>query len=201
VLPDHQPLGAEVARRLDRFVQRGGTMVATGRVGFRDGEYESRNALALECLGIERVRTVRADMRGSYLEIDERDGFGRLERTDLVYLDGPYVEADYRTETRRRMRLVPPSPFGPPERCYYETVTKKPGFTVHTHGKGRAVYVPWLCGALLPNDGEPSAVISLASGRECPWSWSGGQLTIRVPELRLFEALKIARRADPRSGG
>jgi Hypothetical glycosyl hydrolase 6/Beta-galactosidase trimerisation domain len=275
VLPDHQPLGAEVVRRLDRFVQRGGTMVATGRVGFRDGEYESRNALALECLGIERVRTVRADMRGSYLEIDERDGFGRLERTDLVYLGGPYVEADYRTETRRRMRLVPPSPFGPPERCYYETVTKKPGFTVHTHGKGRAVYVPWLCGALfyrhghpntsdfaadvlehhaglaplrgylspmvevtlferanrsyqllhlvngsghfgvsyfapvpmrdlevtVPYDGEPSAVISLASGRECPWSWSGGQLTIRVPELRLFEALKIARRADPRSGG
>src|SRR6266536_16030 len=275
VLPDHQPLGAEVARRLDRFVQRGGTMVATGRVGFRDGEYESRDALALECLGIERVRTVRADMRGSYLEIDERDGFGRLGRPDLVYLDGPYVEADYRTETRRRMRLVPPSPFGPPERCYYETVTKEPGFTVHTHGKGRAVYVPWLCGALfyrhghpntsdfaadvlehhaglaplrgylspmvevtlferanrsyqllhlvngsghfgvsyfapvpmrdlevtVPYDGEPSAVISLASDRECRWSWSGGQLTIRVSELRLFEALKIARRADPRSGG
>jgi len=53
----------------------------------------------------------------------------------------------------------------------------------------------------VPYDGEPSAVTGLASDRECPWSWSGGQLTIRVPELRLFEALKIARRADPRSGG
>ena len=47
----------------------------------------------------------------------------------------------------------------------------------------------------MPYDGEPTAVIGLASGRECPWSWGGGQLTIRVPELRLFEALKIARRA------
>src|SRR5262249_61255591 len=140
-------------------------------------------------------------------------------------------------------------------------------FTVHDHGKGRAVDVPWLCGALfyrhghpntsdfaadvlehqaglapltgslspmveatlferadrsyqllhlvnasghfgvsyfapvpmrdlevtVPCDGEPSAVIGLASRRECPWSWNAGRLTIRLPELRLFEALKIVR--------
>ncbi len=265
VLPDYQPLSPEQAERIDRFVRRGGALVATGRAGFRDGELEPRDVPALECLGIERVRAVHPDMRGSYFEVGERDGFGRLELTDLVFVDGPYVEADYDASTRRRMRLVPPSPFGPPERCSYDTVTDDPALTVHPFGEGRAVYAPWLCGTLfhrhgqpntaafaadvlehhagiaplggnlspmvevtlferidrsygllhlvngsglfdnssfgpiemrdlevtIPFDGEPSRITGLVGGRECAWTASDGHLTIRVPELGLFEALEI----------
>ena len=35
VLPDHQPIGDDDAGRLDRFVEDGGTLVATGRTGSR----------------------------------------------------------------------------------------------------------------------------------------------------------------------
>jgi Hypothetical glycosyl hydrolase 6/Beta-galactosidase trimerisation domain len=265
VLPGYEPLSDEQAGRIDRFVRQGGALVATGRAGFRDGELEARSVPALECLGIERVRAVHTDMRGSYFEVGERDGFGRLELTDLVFLDGPYVEAEYDASTRRRMRLVPPSPFGPPERCSYETVTDDPALTVHPFGEGRAVYVPWLCGTLfhrhgepntaafaadvlehhaglsplggnlspmvevtlfekidrsyrllhlingsgrfdtssfapvpmrdlevtIPFDGEPSRITGLVSARECAWTASDAHLTIRVPELGLFEALEI----------
>jgi hypothetical protein len=275
VLPDYQSLDDEHAGRIDSFVRRGGTLVATGRTGFRDAEYEPRSVPALDCLGIDAVRGVRADMHGSYFEIGERDGFGRLESADLVYLDGPYVDAEYRSGTRRRMRLVPPSPFGPPERCYYQTITEEPGLIVHPYGDGRVAYVPWSCGALfyrqghpntsafaadvlehhaelaplggnlppmveatlfertdgsfrllqlvngsghfglsyfaplpiadlevrLPSQGEPSSVTSLTSGQECAWSVAGPWLTVRVPTLKLLEAVKISRRRPDQQEG
>ncbi len=275
VLPDYQPLGTDTARLIDRFVERGGTLVATGRAAFRDGEYEPRHAPALDCLGIESVRAVRTETRGSYLEIDDHDGFGRLEDTDLVYLDGPYVDAVYRSDAWRRMRLIPPSPFGPPERCYYETVTDEPGLAVRAYGEGRSVYVPWLCGSLfyrhghpntsefaadvlesvaglaplggnlspmvqatlferadgavhllhlingsghfgvsflapvpmrdldvtIPFEGEPAEVVGLVSGVDCSWSSSRGRLTIRVPHLGLFEAVRITGRPHDETDG
>jgi len=45
---------------------------------------------------------------------------------------------------------------------------------------------------VLPLRTDPAAVTGLVSGRPCEWSSSGGQLSIRVPELGLFEALKIS---------
>jgi Hypothetical glycosyl hydrolase 6/Beta-galactosidase trimerisation domain len=268
VLPDHQAVSDEQAGRIDDFVRRGGVVVATGRTGFRDHEFEPRDRLALECLGIERVRAVRPDMRGSYFEVGERDGFPRLERTELVFLDGPYVDAEYRANATRRMRLVPPTPFGPPERVSYETVTDDPGMVVGAFGRGRVVYVPWLCGTLVHRHGhpntvafaadvlehqagveplggslppmvevtlldrrngsasllhlinhsgragnryvapipirdldivvpvgtEPAAVTGLVGGHPCEWSASEGRLSIRVPELGLFQALRIEHR-------
>lgn len=188
VLPDYQPLDDELAGRIDSFVRRGGTLVATGRVGFRDAEYEPRSAPALDCLGIEGVRNVRIDMRGSYFEIGERDGFGRLASVDLVYLDGLYVEADYRSGTRSRMRLVPPSPFGPPERCYYQVVTEEPGMIVHRYGQGRAAYVPWLCGALFYRQGHPNSSLFAADVLEhhAELAPLGGNIPPMV-EATLFE--------------
>jgi hypothetical protein len=268
VLPDHQAVSDEHARRIDDFVRRGGVLVATGRSGLRDHEFEPRDRPALECLGVERVRAVRPDMRGAYFEVGDRDGFPRLERTDLVFLDGPYVDAEYLAEATQRMGLVPQSPFGPPERVSYETVTDDPGLVVRAFGRGRVVYAPWLPGALVhrhghPNtvafaadvlehhagleplgrdlppmveatllekrDGsasllhlinhsgragnryvapiairdlqvvvplgtEPAAVTGLVGGHPSEWSASGGRLSIRVPELGLFEALRIEHR-------
>jgi putative glycosyl hydrolase-like family 6 (GHL6) protein/glycosyl hydrolase family 42 (putative beta-galactosidase) len=265
VLPDHQALSAEQARAIDAFVRRGGTLLATGRTGFRDEEYELRDRPALECLGIERVRVVRRQMRGAYFELGDRDGFPRLEHTDLVFLDGPYVEAEYRETALPRLRLVPPGPFGPPERVVLGTATDDPGLLVHTFGHGRVVFVPWLPGSLVHRHGQPNSaafaadvlehhagieplggtlpsmveatllertdrsarllhlinhsghfgatylapitlrdlevvlpieaeakdVTGLVAGHAYSWSADGGHLSIRVPELGLFEALRI----------
>ncbi len=265
VVPGLEPIGNELARRLDRFVERGGTLVVSGLAGLRDEEYEPRPAPPFACLGIERVRGVRADTRGSYFRIDERDGFDRLADTDLLYLDGPYVDAGYSSDVRRRLSLIPPGPFGPPERVVLEEPTGEPAMTTLASGGGTAIYLPWRCGALverdghpntsdfladvlehhagldplggnlspmvevtlferpdgalllhlvnlsghfgqrevaplairdaeivLPVEGEPASVEALV-GDGCAWSVVDGRLTVRVPELGLFEGLVIAR--------
>jgi hypothetical protein len=45
----------------------------------------------------------------------------------------------------------------------------------------------------IPFDGEPSAITCLVSGRRCEWSSRADRLTVQVPELGTFEAVKISR--------
>jgi hypothetical protein len=266
VLPDHQPISDDVAQCLDSFVAAGGTLLVTGRTGIRTEELEPRDAPALASLGIQRISEIRASVRGAYLEIDDRRGFPRLIDTDLVFLDGAYVDAEYAAEAQPRLRLIPPSPFGPPERCVLPEPTGDPGLVTHPFGDGRVVYLPWSCGALverhglantssfladvlqhhggleplggnlsamveatlfernggavhllhlvngsghrgtscvepvtmhgvevtIPYEGEPSSVVGLVAERELAWRGEDGMLAMHVPELRLFEAIRIA---------
>ncbi|MEZ4639306.1 MAG: hypothetical protein R2873_04455 [Caldilineaceae bacterium] len=146
----------ELARRIDDFVADGGVLIASGQSSFRDENFDPRRAPALASLGIERVDNVRKEMTSSYFKFDSKDDFPRFADTDLLYLYGPYVYATYTADTQQRLKLIPPHNFGPPERCYYEQVTDHPGFTVHAHGDGRAIYLPWLPGALFHRQGYPN---------------------------------------------
>ncbi|HET9724486.1 MAG TPA: beta-galactosidase trimerization domain-containing protein, partial [Actinomycetota bacterium] len=265
VIPGLELIGDEVARRLDAWVERGGTLVVSGLAGLRDDEYEPRDTPPFACLGVERVREVRSDLRGASFRIDDHDGFDRLTDTDLLYLDGTYVDAEYRWDMRRHLRLIPPGPFGPPERLVLEEPTGEPAMTTRAFGEGRAIFLPWRCGALVERDGHPNTSEFLADvlehhaeleplggnlspmvevtlfehpggdllmhlvnlsghfgqrevapipirdaevvlpfegeptsvkvliGSGCAWSAADGRLTVRVPELGLFEALAIAR--------
>ena len=188
ILPDHEPIPDDVATAIDLFVEGGGTLVATGRTGWRDGDLEPRPAPALECLGIDEVRGVRDGTRGAYLEIDDHAGFPRLAETDLVFLDGSYVDAAYRSGAQRRLRMIPPGPFGPPERLVLPTVTGEPGLVIHRFGAGRALYLPWACGALVDRHGQTNTsrfaadVLEHHAGLEP----IGGNLPAMV-EVTLFE--------------
>ena len=55
-------------------------------------------APALACLGIERIREVRATCVARTSGSTTATAFPRLAGTDLVFLDGPYVDAEYRPE-------------------------------------------------------------------------------------------------------
>ncbi len=156
ILPDLEPISDDSARRLDRFVEAGGTLIASGRPGWRTEELEPRDGTALACLGIETVRGVRESVRGAYFELAEADGFPRLRDSDLVFLDGPYIDATYEPQADRRLRLVPPGPFGPPERCVLPEATGEPGLVINAFGAGRAIYVPWTCGTLVDRYGFPN---------------------------------------------
>lgn len=45
----------------------------------------------------------------------------------------------------------------------------------------------------VPCNGMPRAVASLVTGEVCAFAAHDGQLTIRIPKLELFEAIKISR--------
>jgi hypothetical protein len=162
IVPGLEEIGDDLARRLDAFVEGGGTLVASGLAGLRDDDLESRSVPPIRCLGIERVLEVRPDVRGAYLRIDDRAGFGRLVATDLLYLDGPYVDADYAPDVDRHLSLIPPGPFGPPERVTLGEPTGEPGMTTRALGGGRAISLPWRCGALVERDGHPNTTSFLA---------------------------------------
>lgn len=266
IVPDYRPLGDALAERLDAFVDSGGTVVAIGESGFRNEEFEARSTPALRCLGIEEVKVVRTDMRSSCFRVDSKERFKRFEVTDLIYMDGDYVYAEYAPDVAQCLKLIPPHMFGPPERCYYTLVTEHPGFTINLFGQGRGVYVPWGPGALylrqghtntldfivdllenvlglrrvggnlspmvevtlfqrrdgsyqllhlvnasghfgatffapvtmtdvevyIERVGAPRSVVSLVTGQEYSSVADGQALTIRIPRLELFDAIKIA---------
>lgn len=160
IVPDIQAIGDELASRLNSFVANGGTLIATGRAGFRDDAYEPRDQPALSMLGIEEIERVRHDMRSSYLKRDQATDWPKELDTDLFYLDGPYVYARYSKEAEEHLKLVPPHNYGPPERCYYETVVDRPGYTERrlTDLGGRAIYVPWLPGELFYRQGHTNTI-------------------------------------------
>jgi hypothetical protein len=265
IVPGVDAMSDALAEKLDRFAEDGGALVVTGQSGFRDATFDPRPVPALKSLGIEEVLTIREDMRSSYFKFDDKTGFTRFDDTDLVYMNSFYVYARYADAAERRMKLVPPHNFGPPERCYYELVVDHPGFVVHPFGEGRVIYVPWLPGALFHRQGHlntawfcadllegfadvrpvggnlssqvevtllekddgsysmlhlvntsghfgnsfyapevmsdvevvidyaqtPRSVVGLRSGGDLPHTWEDGRLTITVPALALFEAIKI----------
>lgn len=187
VLPDLRYLSDALAAKLDGYVAGGGTLISVYQSGFCDEQYERRAVPALASLGIARVEQTRQDMRSSYLQVRDKALFPRLADTDLVYLDGPYLYAAYAPETEQHLRLVPPHNFGPPERCYYELVVDRPGFTVRRHGKGRAIHVPWLPGSLFHRQGHTNTAWFMADLIEhvAGVSPAGGNLPEQVEVTRL----------------
>ncbi|TBL76491.1 alpha-amylase family protein [Paenibacillus thalictri] len=153
IVPDYQPLSDELAARLDAFANAGGTVIATCRSGLTDEQYRPRKDIPLKSLGIEAVRLVREDNRSAYFKLDHKERFPRFPVTDLIYMDGPYVFADYNADTEAYFQMIPPHMFGPPERCYYTQVTDNPGFTVHSYGQGQGIYMPWKPGELFHRQG------------------------------------------------
>ena len=105
VVPDARYLSDALAARLDAFVQAGGTLVASGRSGFYDQDYEKREAPALKSLGIRAVDAIRGDMRGAYFQFGaaERKGFPALCR-DGARLPGRGVRV---RELRRQGCALP----------------------------------------------------------------------------------------------
>jgi hypothetical protein len=159
VLPDVRYVSDALAARLDAFAQAGGTVVASGQSGFYDQDYEKRTVPAIKALGIRAVESTRDDMRGAYFKLSPADQkrMPRFAVTSLAYLEGEYIFAAYDEKAMHYLKLLPPQPFGPPERCYpLNPPVDRPAFTVTPFGKGRAAYFPWLPGGLFHRQGYPN---------------------------------------------
>jgi len=128
---------------LDGFAQGGGTVIVSG------------DTPGLDCLGIKELGGRKRGLMSSAFEVgeDEKDRFPRCAEAPLIPIGADLQMAGFEDGTERYLRLIPEHPYGPPERCYCTEVTDHPGVTVHTHGAGQGVYIPWMIGSFYFNEG------------------------------------------------
>lgn len=148
ILPDVQNISDAAAAKLDAFAKAGGTVIATGETAQWNERREKRQAIALSCLGVEKLGYVGRDYISAYFDIGaSRDQFPRFADTQWIYLHDVYCYAQYQPGVKQNMRLIPPHRHSPPEDAYPTSITDYPAFTVNEFGAGRGVYVPWKPGA------------------------------------------------------
>jgi hypothetical protein len=153
ILPNLEYIDDETAQILDDFVAAGNTLLATGTTSFIDVNYEARNKPALDCLGITSEGVSR-NVRGAYFTFGDKEAFSRFADCDLVSIDGDYFYVDYAKSAERYLNLLPPQPYGPPERCYpLYGKTHYPAVAVNAYGKGIAIHIPWLPGRYFHRQG------------------------------------------------
>lgn len=143
ILPDAARLSEAQAAALDAFVQAGGTLLATG------GTAQGRGSAPLACLGTAAAQ--RRELHAAMWEIPPEQAARFPRCKDTPWLDPGAelwcVQSDQNAETY--LRLVPESPFGPPEECWVgEAREDVPGVIRTGYGAGQSVWLPWKGAAL-----------------------------------------------------
>lgn len=155
ILSDAKMLNGVQAELLDKFAEEGGTVVATGESGLYGKGFVPQEALSLKCMGVKRILEKRTKQMSSVFLVNdgEKGVFSHCAKAPYIPFGEELLMAEFEEGTQKYLSLIPEHPFGPPERCYYTEVTEHPGVTVHSYGKGRGVYIPWLVGTFYYNEG------------------------------------------------
>ncbi len=91
--------------------------------------------------------TGRRNTTQGYWRVHDRSLLPSLRDTDLIFLDGEYLEMT--PVDRPALTLIPTAMFGPPEKVWGDKVeTTIPGLVFADHDKGRVAYIPWDVGGL-----------------------------------------------------
>ena len=153
ILPDLEVIDDETAALLDAAVASGKTLISTGNSGYCNKGNVERMENALACMRFAQ-KTIARDIRGAYLTIDDRSWIQHLSHTRLVAIDGDYLYSTYAPETEQWLKLLPPQPFGPPERCYpVWAAVDYPGIAGARFGSGKAYVLPWYPGRFFYRQG------------------------------------------------
>ena len=125
IAPDAPP------QSLDRYVRAGGHALVAGTT-----------APAFPVGAAAGIRSTQG-----YWRIHDRSRLPSLGDTDLLFIDGSYLELAPRD--RPVLTLIPTAMFGPPEKVWSDKVeTTVPGLVFSEPGQGRAAYIPWDIGRL-----------------------------------------------------
>jgi Hypothetical glycosyl hydrolase 6 len=116
---------------LERFIRDGGRLLVAGTTP--------------PALPIGRVLGRRSTQ--GYWRIHDRAQLPSLRDTELLFIDGDYVELA--PTERPVLTLIPTAMFGPPEKVWSDKVeTTVPGLVFADHQKGKFAYIPWDVGGL-----------------------------------------------------
>lgn len=183
VLPNVAILDDEQLAIIDSFVENGGGVVATFDTAGFDVEGQPRMDIGLQSLGAKRIVARREGpgaMRSAYLRVTQPDDLPGFPDTDLVVLDRAFHHVEQRDGAEPSLSLIPPSQYGPPEKCYWELETNHPGLLWHSYGKGRTAYFPWPVDALFFDHSLPEHRALLVNAVERV-STSGRQVVTNAP--------------------
>ena len=141
IVPESGGIKAEDARLLDAYVKDGGKLLLSGRI-----------PNALTSLGRPVLKKTWPLRHSMYVRIRPEDKVelkvDGLKDFDLVHLRGDFHEYDPASGTDRMLRLIHDVMYGPPEKCYYNSVSDIPALLVHEYGNGIAASFPFQIGAM-----------------------------------------------------
>jgi hypothetical protein len=140
IVPEAAGLGEKDCTALDAYVAGGGRLLLTGKI-----------PESLTCLEGASFQQTRPAEQGSYIRIraGDRRSLGRddLSKLDLVFLQGPFHVYELGEGIEGLLRLIPADMFGPPEKCYYRSVSDHPALLAKMHSKGAIACFPWDIGS------------------------------------------------------
>ena len=132
IAPGRVPPGVE------RYVREGGRLLAAGAT-----------APALPVGHVVGRRSTQG-----YWRIHDHSGLPSLRDTNLLFIDGDYVELA--PTDPPLLTLIPTAMFGPPEKVWSDKIeTTLPGLVFATYEKGRLAYIPWDVGGLYYRHSSP----------------------------------------------
>ncbi len=135
----------DAARRFDLVIAPGGAPAELDAYVRAGGRLLMAGARP-PALPVGKVLGRREAIQGSW-RIHDHALLPSLKNTNLLFLDGPYVELAPLDQPL--LTLIPPAMFGPPEKVWVDKVeTSTPGLVFANHGEGRIAYIPWDVGGL-----------------------------------------------------
>lgn len=163
VLPNLACIDDQDAATIERFVNAGGSIVATFDSGqrTRDGAARKTGAFA-EMFGVDVIGR-RTDLKSSYARIEDAKDplLAGIGDTDLIPNEGALVEVKARAGRSVPLTLIPPviahsgATISIPEYSAIRATTDVPVAVHGTHGKGRTVYFANAMDALFYRYGFP----------------------------------------------
>ncbi|MDQ1914514.1 family 10 glycosylhydrolase [Paenibacillus sp. GD4] len=148
ILADQRSMSDEAVQAVDRFVEGGGKLLATGFTSTCDLKGHPMGRIRLQSIGA-REFVLKPQTQGAYFRIRETDKtiLKHFEQIDLVYLYGEALECKLGEGAAGFLGLIPSCMFGPPEKCYITEETDTAGLIHNRYGKGESAYIPWGIGA------------------------------------------------------
>ncbi len=141
IVPESGDVKTNDARALDAYVANGGKLLLSGRIPD-----------ALACMGEPALKKTWPMRHSMYVLIRPEDktqlAVAGLKDFDLVHLRGDFHEYEPADGTGQMLRLIHEVMYGPPEKCYYKSVSDIPALLMRWHGDGMAAVFPFRIGAM-----------------------------------------------------
>ena len=141
IVPESGGVKAQDVPALDAYVKGGGKLLLSGRI-----------PNALNCMGRPGLKKTWPLRHSMYVRIRPEDkvklNVPGLKDFDLVQLRGDFHEYEPVSDTSRMLRIIHDVMYGPPEKCYYKSVSDIPALLVRKYGDGMAASLPFQIGAM-----------------------------------------------------